>query len=177
MRYILFLFFSLVLISCQEEKRDTVKADKVDVSQIQFPKTQVALVGEAQGIASQWEAYTTFQTSFENYDHSIASTQRLATLAGNLRSNMIPEFDSQPIRSRILVLETRLRRYASFLGYTSKSADEYKEYYSNIIDALDNLNGQLNEKSYVDDLEQQLIEELKSDLRDLDGVPNDSIGL
>ncbi|SCY26724.1 hypothetical protein SAMN05192588_1959 [Nonlabens sp. Hel1_33_55] len=177
MRYFIFLLLSVLLISCQEEERSAPDQEKVKVSEIQFAETEIALIGDAQRLASEWEAYTTFQTAFENYDHSVEATQRLATLAHNLRENMSPEFDNQPIRSRILVLETRLNRYASFLGYTNKPEELYTEYYGDIIRAFDDLNGQLNEKSYVDDLQEQLIEELKSDLRDLDGVPNDSIAL
>ena len=175
MRYRFFIFLLFFIFSCQQQEKEITSVQKVDVAELDFPETNTALVGTARETAVNWEPYVNFETAFENYDHSIEATQRLATLVGAMRQNLLADFDNQPIRSRILVLETRLKRYASFLGYTNKTAEGYQENYGRIVMALDHLRGQLNEKSYVDQLEQQLIEELKSDLRDLDGMASDSI--
>lgn len=175
MRYLI-LFFSCVLFySCNQEQKDTLQSSRVNIAKIEFPETSIALVGNAQKIASEWEEYRAFEVAFENYDHSPAVTKRLATLVENMRDNLINDFDNQPIRSRILVLETRLKRYASFLEYNDKPESQYLTYYSDIIQAVDQLNGQLNEKDYYDQLEQELYEELKSDLRDLDAVASDTL--
>ena len=73
------------------------------------------------------------------------------------------------------MLQTQLKKYLSFLEYRSKPAADYRDYYGDVVRALDQLNGQLNEKAYFDVMEQQLIEDLQSDLRDLEATPTDSI--
>ncbi|BAO54474.1 hypothetical protein NMS_0465 [Nonlabens marinus S1-08] len=171
----MFLFLSFLLLSCDQDQKKEPTPKPVNLAEIPFDTPRLTLVGNAASVTSSWEEYTAFQTAFENYDHSLEATGRLALAVKNMRDNLRPEFENQPIRSRLLVLESRVKSYESFLQYTTKTADQYEDYFNAIVTAQDNLTAQLNEKFEFERIEQELIEELKTDLRDLNAVPSDSL--
>jgi hypothetical protein len=175
MRYILFLLIVLMVVSCnnQEKKEDAPNA--INLAEIKFASKKIALVGPAQSLSSDWIEYTKFETALENYDHSANATDQLATLVVSMKGSIPKDFNSQPIRSRLLVLETRIKAYQSFLKHTTKTTVEYKNFYNAVTVALDNFIGQLNEKLVADEQMKELVEELKSDLRDLNATETDSI--
>jgi hypothetical protein len=175
MRYVFILLLSFSLIACNQAEDKEPAAKPVNVAAIEFATNEIALVGSAQSMASNWEEYSKFETALENYDHSEEATGRLATSVKVMRQNIDPNFDNQPIRSRLLVLESRIRSYQSFLKVKSKTAVQYKEYFNSIMVALDNFRGQLNEKLVADEQMKELIEELKGDLRNLNATETDSI--
>ncbi len=165
------LLLLALCFSCEKPVPSQPVENAVNLATIDLPETSIALIGETQKIASTWESYTSFITGFENYDHSPKATTRLAKKAAEMRLNLPSEFDTQPVRSRILVLQTRLSQYASFLTYNNKTSDAHKKHYTQIINALDHLNGQLNEVIIYAAAEQALYDELKADLETL----NDSV--
>lgn len=173
--YFILLVFSLLISSCTQDQKDEKQTSSVNVADIKFPQTGIALVGKAREIATDWEKYTEFKVAMEGYDHSVDATQRLSTIVVDLKENLIPIFDNNRVTSRLLVLETRIKRYASFLTYSEKSEADYKKHYTAIITAVDEFNGQLNETAYYYEIEKELIEELKKDLENLDTIETDSI--
>lgn len=175
MRSILFLLVSLMMVSCNDQVKMEDTPDIINLAEIKFAATKIALVGPSQSLASSWIEYTKFETALENFDHSATATDQLATLVVNMKSSIPEDFDSQPVRSRLLVLETRIKAYQSFLKHTSKTTAEYKNLYDAVTVALDNFRGQLNEKLVADEQMKELIEELKGDMRDLNSVETDSI--
>jgi hypothetical protein len=175
MRSILFLLISLIVVSCNNQEKVEEAPNAINLAEIKFASTKIALVGPAQSLAANWIEYTKFETALENYDHSANATDQLATLVVNMKGSIPQDFDNQPIRSRLLVLETRIRAYQSFLKHTSKTTAEYKNFYNAVTIALDNFRGQLNEILEVERQKKELIEELKGDLRDLNAVETDTI--
>ncbi len=173
MRPLFALLIILLVFSCNQEEPQATPSNTVDLTQIEFDDTSIALVGDSQKIASTWEAYTSFMTSFENFDQGQEAALRLAQKASEMRLNIPVEFDVQPVRSRILVLQTRASQYASFLGYNNRPMQGYKDGYAAIVKALDHLNSQLNEVSIYAAQEQELYEQLKNDL----AQPSDSISI
>lgn len=175
MRYLLFLFFSFSLLSCNKNEEKEPATESVNLAEIDFATPQIALVGDARSLASGWEEYQRFETAMENYDHSEQATARLAMAAQEMEQDINMQLNNQPIRSRLIVLISRIKAYESFLQYRVKTAAQHQEYYNAIIVALDNFNNQLNEKSQVDRMQLELIEELKNDLQDFNSMATDSI--
>jgi len=175
MRYVFILLLSFSFTACNPEKETKPAVKPVNIAEIEFETNKIALVGSAQSMASNWEEYSKFETALENYDHSEEATGRLATSVKMMREHMDPFFNNQPIRSRLLVLESRIRSYQSFLKTKNKTADQYKAYFNSIMVALDNLRGQLNEIQEVERQKKELIEELKGDLRNLGATETDTI--
>ncbi len=175
-RPILFLsIFLLSLAACNEQTQEQPQQAPVNIADVKFAETKIALVGEARQEANNWIEYTKFETALENYDHSDVATQQLATLVKNMRETIPANLDNQAIKSRLLVLETRIKSYQSFLNYNSKTKEQYTSYFNAFTTALDQLRGQLNEKLEIDRQTTELIEELKNDLRDLNASPTDSV--
>ena len=160
-KYYFLLLLTLASISWTDEPQENVVYENANVSTIKFEVLNSAPVAKSQQIASDWKSYNEFITALENNTHTVNSIDRLYLLSGNMLNDLPSFFDSQIIRSRILVLQTRLGSYKSFLSYRSKPKDEYKKRYGEVITALENLIGQMNEKEFTDRMSNELINELK----------------
>jgi len=169
-----YILFAFLFFACNEQQEFSAQVENANPSEINFPETKVALVGNAKQEALEWDDYKAFNVALENYNHTIDVTERMVKIVKNMRSDILPQFDNQQIKSRLLVLESRLSRYASFLKYRTRTAQNYQEYYGDIILAMDQLNGQLNEKALIDQLENELIEELNSDVQEIQPEPSNN---
>ncbi|WP_194851894.1 hypothetical protein [Nonlabens antarcticus] len=175
MRNFIFIVIGFILISCNEQEKQDDTRDPINLAEINFASTKMVLVGDAKAAASDWVEYTRLETALENYDHSVSATEQMASITSDMRTSIPLELNNQPIRSRLLVLQTKIKVYQSFLQHSSKTAAEHQQLYNAVTLALDNFIGQLNEV-YIRDLQmKELIDELKGELPDSDVVETDSL--
>jgi hypothetical protein len=167
--------FTLVCCQQQQEQDQNDKPD-LKLSELQFQESQIALVGEASDLVSTWKEYQEFQTAMENFDHKARTAASLAILVQNLAPSLPAQLDAQRIRSRIKVMETRIKSYASYLNYTTRTASGHEQRYNDFILTVDQFKNQLNEKAQFDRIQRDILEELKEDLAPVNSnQPADSI--
>ncbi|WP_124978747.1 hypothetical protein [Nonlabens xiamenensis] len=164
-----FFFGSLImlclLLSCKKEVEVvTSSTQKVSFADIKLRQPGIELIGKASRQMSEWPEYVDFSTRLENYDHSVAATRELVTAAQKMADTQVDHVDSQPVLSRIKVLQTRLGIYLSYLDYTVKDPEVRAEKFNDIIQALDELKDQINWKvNEYDENRRQLLEDLELD--------------
>ncbi|EAS20936.1 hypothetical protein BBFL7_01828 [Flavobacteria bacterium BBFL7] len=170
MRYLLII---LLFISCgEQEKAAPVLNQDTETSFI--PATsRMVLKGDAQQLSTNWDAYQKFITELENFDHSIAAAQRLATSIDDMNVSIPEEIASQPVISRLKVLETRIKSYHALLTHNAYSTMDQQKRFDQVMIALDEFKIQLMEVFAQQKSKQNLLknlEQLELELEEKDSV-------
>lgn len=175
MRRHLFFILLFVIAACKQAPVEKKTDDKaIDFTALGLNKSKMTLINEAQRNALQWQAFQDLLTGFENYDHSIATTNVLIDKVNTMLLDPQESFNNQAIISRIKVLKTRLSIYKSYLGYSTKTPEQIKKKYNDMITALDELKDQMNAQvNLLQPDNKKFLENLKADA-DL-GTPQDSL--
>jgi hypothetical protein len=169
LRRLIVLF--VLLAGCQDEQLVQKDEPVIKKQRVDLVESQIELVGEANRIASEWEAYQDFLISLEN-TNLISSPNLKLSENITLMSEELPDpFDSPAIRARILALETHVKKFESFLGHTQKNDSVGKLRYSSVIISLDNLKLQLMEKLERDKVQDEIDEFMRQQFKDSTLLP------
>ncbi|WP_397302879.1 hypothetical protein [Nonlabens ulvanivorans] len=142
MRY---LFILLFLISCGETPETAPVVEQSTEISFDPATSRMVLRGEAQQLSTKWDAYQTFTTELENFDHSTAAAQRLATSIDDMIVSIPDEIANQPVKSRLKVLETRIKSYHALLTHNAYNTKDQQKRYDQAIIALDEFKIQMME--------------------------------
>ena len=176
MKYLLIVL--ILFVSCGDEQNAVqLPQETYTVSDLELEKSKVDLEGQALKKSLEWNGYQNFKTELENYDHSPTSTTRLLESTADMLITADSSVVDLPIRSRTLILRTRVGMLNSFLNYTVKTAADHEKKYNEMITAWDEVKNQLNIKlNATDPSRQELIEMLKGERRlDAERERRDSI--
>ncbi len=150
MKYLLILF--IIFISCGDEQNSVqLPQDSYTISDLELNKSKVDLEGQALKKSLEWNGYQNFKTELENYDHSPTSTTRLLESTADMLITADSSVIDLPIRSRTLILRTRVGMLNSFLNYTVKTAADHEKKYNEMITAWDEVKTQMNLKINSED--------------------------
>lgn len=147
------------------------------VSDLKLKQSSIDLKDQALKKSLEWNGYQNFKTELENYDHSPAGTSRLLQSSADMLQIADSSLVDLPVRSRTLILQTRVGMLNSFLNYTVKTAADHEKKYNDMITAWDEVKNQLNIKlNDTDPSRQELIDMLKGERRlDAERERRDSI--
>ncbi|MGJ8683289.1 MAG: hypothetical protein ACSHWW_01610 [Nonlabens sp.] len=165
MRFILLLF---LIVSCGE-KNAPIESNNTE-SEIAFDPavSQMELIGDAARFNTTWVAYQKFITELENFDHSTAAAERLILAVDDMDVSLPEELNKQPVRSRLKVLETRVKSYHALLTHNSYEVSTQQDRYDQLITALDGLKIQMMEVFLLKKAEESILENLEDNLNDLE---------
>lgn len=173
MKFLYYIFLTLFFTTCtanQQEQEDTAAQNDDKIASYSSLKTR--LEGEAQQAALGWNDYQNFMTAFENYDHSKKATDRLTELVDNMPNSIPAVLVEQPVKSRLVVLQSKLGAYKSAVRNDEMSQKQKVERYNQFILALNQFHVQLNEKLNYESKIDDLINTLRADFdQPLDSIP------
>ncbi|ARN79042.1 hypothetical protein BST97_14175 [Nonlabens spongiae] len=176
MKYLLIVL--ILFVSCGDEQNSVqLPQETYTVSDLKLKQSQINLEGQALKKSLEWNGFQNFKTQLENYDHSPNSTKQLLESTADMLITADSSVIDLPIRSRTLILRTRVGMLNSFLNYTVKTAADHEKKYNEMITAWDEVKNQLNIKlNATDPSRQELIEMLKGERRlDAERERRDSI--
>ncbi len=156
MRNLLFLFISLLLIGCNQNKStepDTGQnmQDSLVFSQnLNLPNTQVRLLPEAQALTSGWLAYITAESEIENFKkYSVkevtANSRPIAEIMLSLKETIPDSLKSNAVKARVGVLYTKAKVLEQLSNKRNVNPSEINEVAQQIPVEWNNLKIQLNE--------------------------------
>ncbi|PQJ31754.1 hypothetical protein BST92_07375 [Nonlabens arenilitoris] len=142
MRYLLLL---VLFISCGQKEEPVPVVEQSLETTFDPAMSRMVLKGDAQQLSTKWDAYQSFITELENFDHSTAAALRLATFIDDMTVSVPEEVASQPVKSRLKVLETRVKSYHALLTHNTYDSKKQQERYDLVIIALDEFKIQMME--------------------------------
>lgn len=157
-KYLLF-FVLLVFSSCKSDEsenlpkkslsNDSSALTKEMMSKLRF--TDIVLDRKAKVSAESWSAYQTIdqavkQIKLLNYDFFLKNETGFETTFKELNANIPEAFNTQPIKARLLVLQTQLYRFKDELTFSKILKKTDVDFVKEIFTAFSNLNLQINKK-------------------------------
>ncbi|GAK88554.1 hypothetical protein JCM19298_3281 [Nonlabens ulvanivorans] len=172
MRYLLIL---LLFISCGEIAETAPEVKQNKETTFNPATSRMVLKGEALQLSTGWEAYQTFITELENFDHTTAAAKRLTTAINDMTVSIPEDISSQPVKSRLKVLETRIKSYHALLTHNAYSSTEQQKRYDQLIIGLDEFKIQMMEVYAQQKSKENLLKNLEE--MELELEENDTINL
>lgn len=172
MKYLYFILL-LLAISCGKETKESQEEVVVQESNFDPAVSRMELRGEAANLLTTWTALQKFITLLENFDHTTASAQELNTAVDDMAASLPEDITSQPVLSRLKVLETRVKAYHALLDHNSFAIAEQQKRFNLLIKALDQFKIQLMEVYELEKSQDELIknlEELEKELDETDSI-------
>ena len=155
----LLCFVLLIFVSCKSDKKEDSQKNILSknpkyltedmISKIKFE--EFVLDKKAQIIAENWSAYQIIVTAIDNskrlnYDFFIKNDEEFNTTFTELNKNIPEAFDTQPIKARLLVLQTQMYRLKDELAFRPRLLKDDVIYLKEVYEAFSNLNLLINKK-------------------------------
>ncbi len=160
MKYINILLFALIASCGQTEESKLVEEQKQE-STFDPAISQMDLRGEASQFNTSWVPYQKFITELENFDHTTPAAQRLVLAVDDMTVSLPEKISKQPVKSRLKVLETRVKSYHALLTHNSYSKKEQQKRFDELIIALDQLKIQMMEVFLLEKAEENILKNLE----------------
>ncbi len=130
-------------------KGDTGALKVGDISQIEY--LEFALDRKVEALAEPWEAYTRLQETVEGIkraDFSFFNVEEKAAniLIRDLKSTVPDTLNTTAVLSRILVVETMLKKMDETVRLSTSTKTELSRAVKDVLESYSNLNFQLNKK-------------------------------
>ena len=172
-RYCGIVFISVLVIGCQEQAKDgeldnAQERDSTKVygsSSLILPK----FIGPVQPIVDDWSIFDDFEEELVALNSvSLAElrsrTERLITFSDSLAKTLPDTLNNQPIASRILVLDTRVKLLDQAAQSQRAKDSVIHNSFLELNMALANLKQQINEKLLKDNIDLQRKENEEAEL-------------
>lgn len=172
MKHIYIILLTL-LVSCGDSQETPIIKEKKQELEFDPAISQMQVRGKATQTANSWSAYQKFITELENFDHSTAAAERLNLAVDDMIVSIPEEWTTQPIKSRLKVLETRVKAYHALLTHNSYETLVQQKRFDQLILALDQFKIQMMEAYELEKSDADLIknlEELELELEELDTI-------
>lgn len=177
LKRVFFLFFGLIVlvgISCdntpaqEQETATTVGSDSSDIlgsASLQLPK----IIGRGQAIVDDWSIFDDLQTELVALNSlplpDVRSRIERLVLFGDSLAKTVPDtLGVQPVKSRLLVLNTRIRLLEQAVNSGRPKEEQIKECFLELNQSWGFLKIQINEKLQKDLIDTQRREDEKAEL-------------
>lgn len=156
MRNLLFLFISLLLFGCNQNKNPEPNTgqkiqDSIAFSQnLNIVNAEVQLLPEAKAITSEWLAYITAESEIENFkNYSIkevaANSRPIAEIMLSLKETIPDSLKFNAVKARVGVLFTKAKVLEQLSNKRNLNPSEINQVAQQIPSEFNNLKIQLNE--------------------------------
>ncbi|WP_438961827.1 hypothetical protein [Nonlabens sp.] len=172
MRYVYTILF-IFLVSCGDSQETPPIIEEKKELTFDPAISQMQVSGKATETANSWIAYQKFITELENFDHSTAAALRLNSTIDDMVASIPEKWTSQPVKSRLKVLETRVKAYHALLTHNRHETMVQQKRFDQLILALDQFKIQIMEAYELEKSDKDLIknlEELELDLEETDTI-------
>lgn len=157
-KYLLF-FVILFFSSCIKQEKDVLSENNQTETKDYITSENVLaikyddylLASEAKVYAESWTSYQVLAVAVENlktlnYDFFTKNEEQFITTFSELNKNIPEQFVTQPIKARLLVLETHMYRLKDELVFRPKLLKTDLKYLKEVFEAFSNLNLLINKK-------------------------------
>ena len=171
--FFLLIYTTLLFIGCgdNQNQQTNVEVKKPDATslygeaEITFP----SLSEQARNFTSQWGAFEDFETESKAINGATIedlknSSERLMTLTDSISKNLPDTIAVQPIKSRVMVAQTRAHLLNQMVHRTQIDSVKLQDYIVEMNNATSNLIVQLNDKFKKDAIDQERIETEKKEI-------------
>lgn len=156
MRNLLFLFISLLLLGCNQNKNSESNKeqnieDSIAFSQnLRTPEAKVLLLPEARAITSEWLAFITAESEIENFkNYSVkevaANSRPIAEIMLSLKETIPDSLKFNAVKARVGVLYTKAKVLEQLSHKRNLNPSEINVLAQQIPAEFNNLKIQLNE--------------------------------
>jgi len=157
--YLIILF---ILVSCGK----TAETDQVIEQEKQgldfSPATsRMELKGPAIQFSTSWIAYQKFITDLENFDHTTTAAEGLNLSIDDMKVSLPESITKQSVKSRLKVLDVRVKSYHALLTHNSYSSKEQQKRFNELILALDQFKIQMMEVFELQKAEENILKNLE----------------
>lgn len=160
----------VLMTACKNEQITTIDSDLESNDSIvlygnkdlKFP----VFISSAEEAASQWSVYFDFEDDVKSINPSTLSevrskSERLVTYVDSLVKKIPDTIDTQPIYSRIIIVNTRIKLLEQAVNSKRENSERIQLYFAEMNQSIANLKVQINEKLQKDiiDLQRKKSEE------------------
>jgi len=160
----------VLMTACKNEQITTIDSDLESNDSIvlygnkdlKFP----VFISSAEEAASQWSVYIDFEDDVKSINPSTLSevrskSERLVTYVDSLVKKIPDTIDTQPIYSRIIIVNTRIKLLEQAVNSKRENSERIQLYFAEMNQSIANLKVQINEKLQKDiiDLQRKKSEE------------------
>lgn len=152
------LLFLVLLTSCKKETnitsvntktQDSLIVKKEDVAKLNI--VDFAVDNKAKSVLKNWDKYQELIALINNlkqanYTYLINNNDNFSALIKDLTITLPEDIKTEPIKSRILVLNTKLSKLESHVNQNNPNKDESLSITKEVLEAFSNFKYQINKK-------------------------------
>ena len=166
MRIYVFLFFTILFASCQQNKSDVLDVETKDsvvvLNKKNINSIGVVLTPEAHEFTKDWVEYQQFDSFIMRFyaisnSEALQNSKDLSKMATQLKDSIrFTILQSQAVATRFNILESECKRLADMSSITAIKATEVSQQIKNILEAYSAVNAKLNSVLDIENLESEL---------------------